>query len=116
MTDRIVVLTTCGSAAEARKIARRLVGEKQAACVNILRVPVESIYRWKGNVESAREFLLLIKTQKKMFAGLERTIRQLHSYDVPEILALPVSAGSKGYLQWINDSVRSFRPRRSIDR
>jgi len=116
MTDKIVVLTTCGSAAEARKIACRLVEEKRAACVNILRGPVESVYRWRGKVASAREFLLLIKTKRKMFAGLERAIRQLHSYDVPEILALPVSAGSKSYLQWINDSVKSSGPRRASGR
>ncbi len=91
MTDRIVVLTTCGSAAESRRIARKLVEGKRAACVNILSAPVESIYRWKGKVESAWEFLLLIKTKRKEFAGLERAIRELHSYDVPEILALPVS-------------------------
>jgi periplasmic divalent cation tolerance protein len=111
MSDRIVVLTTCGSAAEARRIARKLVEEKRAACVNILSVAVESIYRWRGKVESGREFLLLIKTKRKEFAGLERSIRKLHSYKVPEVLALPIAAGSKGYLKWIDESVGSSRPR-----
>src|SRR5271163_4574051 len=110
MTDRIVVLTTCGSAAEARRIARKLVEERRAACVNVLSVAVESIYRWRGKVESAREFLLLIKTRRKEFAGLERAIQKLHSYEVPEILALPVAAGSKSYLQWIDESIGSSRP------
>jgi periplasmic divalent cation tolerance protein len=112
MTDKIVVLTTCGTAAEARRIARKVVEGKRAACVNILSAPVESVYQWRGKVESAREFLLVIKTTKKRFAGLRRTILELHSYDVPEILALPVSAGSRTYLKWIDESVGRPRQRR----
>jgi periplasmic divalent cation tolerance protein len=111
MTDKIVVLTTCGSAAEARRIARKLVDGKRAACVNILSAPVESIYRWRGKVESAREFLLVIKTRKRELAGLQRVIRELHSYDVPEILALPIAAGLPSYLQWIEESVGLARSR-----
>jgi periplasmic divalent cation tolerance protein len=113
MTDKIIVLTTCGSAAEARRIARALVEGKLAACVNVVSEPVESIYRWKGKIESAREFLLLIKTKKKEFSGLRRAILELHSYEVPEILALPVAAGSARYLKWIDDSVGPARSRRA---
>jgi periplasmic divalent cation tolerance protein len=112
MTDKIVVLVTCGSAAEARRIARKLVEGKRAACVNILSAPVESVYRWRGKVESAREFLLVIKTRKREFAGLQRAILELHSYDVPEILALPVAAGSASYLKWIDESARVSRSHR----
>lgn len=106
MTDKIVVFTTCGSAAEARRIARALVERKLAACVNIQQLPVQSFYRWKGKVESAKEFLLLIKTSRKRFAALEKAIRGLHSYEVPEIIALPIVAGSSKYLAWVSDSVR----------
>jgi periplasmic divalent cation tolerance protein len=105
MTDKIVVLVTCGSAKEARKIARALVEQRLAACVNIFPTPVQSVYRWKGKVESAKEFLLFIKTTLGRFAALQRAIRALHSYDVPEIIALPIAAGSHDYLAWISDSV-----------
>jgi periplasmic divalent cation tolerance protein len=111
MTDKIVVLVMCGSAKEARKIARALVDEKLAACVNILQAPVQSVYRWKGKVESAREVLLVIKTTRRRFAALQRAVRSLHSYDVPEIIALPIAAGSRDYLDWISDSVRAIRER-----
>lgn len=107
MTGKILVVTTCGSAGEARRIARALVEQKLAACVNIQQLPVQSIYRWKGRVESAKEYLLLVKTSRKRFAVLERAIRGLHSYKVPEIIALPIVAGSSKYLAWISDSVRA---------
>jgi len=106
MTDKIVVLVTCGSAKEARKIADVLVERKLAACVNILQAPVHSIYRWKEMVESAKEILLVIKSTRKRFAALQRAIRALHSYDTPEIIALPIAAGSREYLAWVSDSVR----------
>jgi periplasmic divalent cation tolerance protein len=105
VTGKIVVLVTCGSSAEARKIARALVEGRLAACVNILRVPVESVYRWEGKVESSKEVLLMIKTSRHRFPALERTIKRLHSYDTPEIIALPIAAGSSDYLAWISDSV-----------
>jgi len=107
MTDKIVVLVTCGAAKEARKIARALVEQRLAACVNILQSPVQSIYRWKGKVESAKEVLIIIKTTRKRFAALQRAIRALHSYGTPEIIALPVADGSRDYLAWIADSVRA---------
>jgi periplasmic divalent cation tolerance protein len=105
MTDKIVVLITCGSAAEARKIGKALVQGKLAACANILEAPVRSIYRWKGRVESAKEFLIILKTSRKRFAAIERQVRRLHSYDVPEIIALPIERGFQSYLHWISQSV-----------
>ena len=112
MTDKIVVLVTCGSAKEARRIARSLVEQRLAACVNILEVPVRSIYRWKNKVESAKESLLIIKSSRKRFAGLQGAIRKLHSYDVPEFIALPVTEGSTKYLSWLNESVGKPRKKR----
>jgi periplasmic divalent cation tolerance protein len=106
MTDKILVLVTCGSRKEARKIARALVGQCLAACVSEIGVPVASTYRWKGKVDSAKEFLLLIKTSKQRFAAVRDAVRELHSYDVPEIIALPITAGSRAYLDWIAESVK----------
>jgi periplasmic divalent cation tolerance protein len=105
MTDKIVVLVTCGSRKEARKIARTLVERRLAACVNEIGAPLRSVYRWKGKVETAEEFLLVIKTTKRRFAGLRDAVRELHSYDAPEIIALPVVEGSRAYLDWIGESV-----------
>ncbi|HVB34022.1 MAG TPA: divalent-cation tolerance protein CutA [Patescibacteria group bacterium] len=105
MTGKLVVLVTCANAAEAGRIARTLVGERLAACVNIQRSPVLSIYRWKGNVERARETLLLVKTSARLYRKLERRIRQLHSYQTPEIVALPIAHGSRAYLGWLDESL-----------
>ena len=105
-----VVLVTCGSLAEARRIARKVVSKHLAACVNIILSPVESFYAWKGNLEKAREYLLVIKTTAKRLADLEREVKRLHSYDVPEFIALPIVAGSGSYLSWLEEGVR--RPRR----
>jgi periplasmic divalent cation tolerance protein len=110
MTRFVTVLTTCGSQKEARKIARSLVDRRLAACVNILTARVESIYRWKGRTESAKEFLLVIKTSRRHFSALRREIERLHSYEVPEIIALPIAAGSPKYLRWLGESVRK-KPR-----
>jgi periplasmic divalent cation tolerance protein len=109
MTDKIVVLLTCGSAKEARKIARALVEQHIAACANLVTTPVQSVYRWKGRVESAKEFLLIIKTTQARFAELSAAIKRLHSYDVPEIIALPIARGAANYLNWISDSVKPPR-------
>jgi periplasmic divalent cation tolerance protein len=100
-TDARVVLVTCGTLAEGRKIAKAVVGKRLAACVNLLSAPVESIYRWKGRVESAKEFLLLIKTTARRLKELEKEIARMHSYDVPEFLVLRVEGGSKRYLEWL---------------
>jgi periplasmic divalent cation tolerance protein len=105
MTDKIVVLVTCGSRREARKIARALVERRLAACVNEIGAPVRSVYRWKGKVETAEEFLLVIKSTKRRFAALRAAVLELHGYDVPEIVALPVVEGSRAYLDWVADSV-----------
>ncbi len=101
----IVVLVTCASQREAQKIARALVEKRLAACGNVFPADVKSIYRWKGKINTARETLLILKTTRKQFAKLEREIRGLHSYDVPEIIAIPVVAGSAPYLQWVSESV-----------
>jgi periplasmic divalent cation tolerance protein len=106
MSDKIIVLVTCGSRKEARLIARSVVAHKLAACVNLLTAPVESIYRWKGKVEFAQEFLLIIKTTRKRFAAVEAEVRGLHSYAVPEIVALTIQRGSKAYLAWIDESTK----------
>lgn len=99
-----VVLVTCGSLAEARRIARQAVDSRLAACVSILLGPVESVYRWKGSVERTREVLLMIKTTQGRLAALEEKILKLHSYDTPEIIALPVVAGLPDYLRWVTDN------------
>jgi len=104
MTDKIVVIVTCRSQTEARKIARAVVEARLAACANVLGGPVQSIYRWKGQVESAKEVLVLMKSTRKRFSALEREIRRLHCYDTPEIIAVPIDAGSRAYLRWIEES------------
>jgi periplasmic divalent cation tolerance protein len=100
-----VVLVTCGSLREARRIARGVVEASLAACANIVSAPVESVYRWKGKVERAREFLLVMKTTAKRLRALEREVKLLHSYGVPEIIAVPIVAGSREYLRWLGGSV-----------
>jgi periplasmic divalent cation tolerance protein len=101
LTDKCLVLVTCASAAEARRISHAIVEARLAACVNIFPGAVTSIYRWKGKVESARERLLLIKTSRKRLAKLQAAIERLHSYDVPEFVALPIASGSRAYLTWM---------------
>ena len=96
-----VVLVTCGNLAEARKIARSVVELELAACVNIISAPVESVFRWKGRVERAKEFLLIIKTTRRRIARLQEQIAALHNYDVPEFLVLKVDGGSQPYLSWL---------------
>lgn len=105
MSDKIVVLVTCGSFREATKISRALVEGRYAACANIIQAPVSSIYRWKGSVESAKEVLMILKTSRKKFPALEREVRRLHSYEVPEIIALPIQRGSRAYLAWIAEQI-----------
>ena len=105
MTDKYLVLVTCGSAMEAKRIAREVVKERLAACVNILPGTVTSIYRWKGKVESGRESLLFIKTSRKRLAKLQATVQRLHSYDVPELIALPIAAGSRAYIGWMEGNL-----------
>jgi periplasmic divalent cation tolerance protein len=104
MTDKRIVLTTAGSEEEAQKIARHLVEHTLAACVNII-PQVESIYRWQGKVEEAREWLLIIKTTAAAFEQVRQAIAKLHSYELPECICLTIEDGSPGYLEWIADSV-----------
>jgi periplasmic divalent cation tolerance protein len=104
MTDKRIVLSTAGSRDEARKIARALVERRLAACVNIV-APVESVYRWQGEVENAQEWLLIIKTTAQAFSKVREAICELHSYDLPECVLLSIEDGSKTYLEWIAESV-----------
>src|SRR5262249_29873060 len=109
-TNHIAVFSNCGSVAEARRIAKSLVGRRLAACVNIVSAPIEPTYRWEGKVERAKEFLLIVKTSRARFWAVERAIRRLHSYDVPEIIALPIAAGSRDYLAWLAENCKPSRP------
>jgi periplasmic divalent cation tolerance protein len=100
MTDARIILTTAGSQEEADKIAHALVERRLAACVNI--VPqIGSVYRWQGKVETAQEWLLLIKTKAELYERVRDVIQELHSYDLPECIMLEVIAGSQEYLNWI---------------
>ena len=100
----LVVFCACESEQQALAIAEALVEGRLAACVNVL-PRVRSIYRWQGKVERAEEFLLLIETTEERFAALRECIEQLHSYDTPEIIAMPVVAGSEKYLAWLGEQV-----------
>jgi periplasmic divalent cation tolerance protein len=108
-----LVLVTCGTLVEGRRIARHVVSVRLAACVNIVLSPVESIYRWKGKLEKAREYLLVMKTTAKHLAKLEREVKRLHSYNVPEFIALPITQGSAEYLSWLEGSVTKSRKKRT---
>ena len=104
MTHARIVLTTAGSQDEARKIAHALVERKLAACVNII-PQIESIYRWQGKVESATEWLLIVKTQASAFPQVQDAICELHSYELPECLLIEIPDGSTDYLSWIVNNV-----------
>jgi periplasmic divalent cation tolerance protein len=104
--DCVLVLCTCPSDTVAAEIATSLIEQNLAACVS--RVPgARSWYRWQGHLEKDDEVLLLIKTIRERFGELEQAVRRLHPYEVPEIIALPVVAGSEAYLQWIRNSTRA---------
>ncbi|HEY2991017.1 MAG TPA: divalent-cation tolerance protein CutA [Candidatus Binatia bacterium] len=104
MSEFIVVLVTVGSPDEGDRLARALVEERLAACVN--RVPtVQSIYRWQGQVESSAEELLIVKTRRDLFARVKDRVQQLHSYSVPEIIALPILDGSESYFRWLQEEL-----------
>src|SRR5215207_627736 len=103
-SDAIVVFMTAANGEEAARLADMLVGAHLAACVQIL-PGMESVYRWQGKIERQSEVLLLAKTTQTKFDELEREVRALHSYETPEIVAVPVTAGSAPYLQWLNTTV-----------
>ena len=101
--DAIIVFMTASNGEEAARLADMLVGAHLAACVQIL-PEMESVYRWQGKIERAPEILLLAKTTRSKFDELEREVRALHSYDTPEIIAVPVVAGSAAYLEWLRQA------------
>lgn len=101
-----VVLVTCATLEEARKIARAVVEQHLAACVNILTHAVESFYIWEGKLENGSEYLLVIKTTEERLGELEKGILKLHSYDTPEFIVVPIVTGSKEYLDWLEGSVK----------
>ena len=104
MTDKIVVFSTCETPEEASRIARALVEAKLAACVNIVS-GVESIYRWKGGIESSAEVMLVVKTRRHLFARVQALIESTHSYELPECIAVPVVEGSERYLRWLDEGL-----------
>ena len=101
--DSIIVLITTGSEEEAHRIAQLLVKKKKAACVNIVPT-VDSVFRWKGRVDSARESLLLVKTRASLLSEIISLVKEAHSYEVPEIIALPIVGGSEEYLKWLDNA------------
>jgi periplasmic divalent cation tolerance protein len=105
VTDKVVILVTAASRRECRKIARHLVEAKLAACVNISQA-VESVYWWEGKLTQEKEFVMLIKSSRELFAEIKTEIAKIHSYHTPEIVCLPIIEGSRNYLQWISDSLK----------
>ncbi len=105
MTDKIVILTTCDTPEEAERIARALVEAHLAACVNVV-AGARSFYRWKGAVEEAAEWLLLIKSSRELFESVRTEIAKQHSYELPELIALQVVEGSDEYLEWMTKELR----------
>jgi periplasmic divalent cation tolerance protein len=101
-----VVLVTCATLEEARKIARAVVEARLAACVNVVTHAVESIYTWEGKLEISSEYLLIMKTTEPRLDSLRNQVLALHSYDTPEFIVLPIVAGSESYLAWLADSVK----------
>jgi periplasmic divalent cation tolerance protein len=101
MTDKIVVLCACDSEEAAARLARHLVEQRLAACVNIL-PGARSVYRWKGAIEDASEWVLTIKSRRDQFAALRAAIEKIHTYETPEIIALPIVDGSEAYLAWLD--------------
>ena len=106
MTDKIVIFSTCATEEEAEKLARILLDERLAACVNVI-PRIRSYYRWKGAIESADECLLVVKSSRELFSSIGAVLEREHSYEVPELLALPVVEGATNYLNWLTVNLRS---------
>lgn len=106
MTDKIIVFSTCSTAEEAARMARALVEQRLAACVNIL-PGIRSLYRWQGAIEDSSEVLLVIKSRRHLFDQLRAAIEKLHSYETPEVLALNVIDGAEAYLAWVDHEVQA---------
>ena len=106
MEEYIQVTTTCEKKEDAERIARLLVEKELAACVQIVG-PILSVYRWEGRIEEAQEWLCLAKTRKRLYPDLEKAILEVHPYDTPEIVAVPITAGSEKYLKWLDGVTRS---------
>jgi periplasmic divalent cation tolerance protein len=110
MNDGLIVFVTAGTSEDAARIAETLVDERLAACVNIVG-PIRSIYRWQGEICRDDERLLVIKTTRERYAALEGRVREIHPYEVPEVIALPIERGSAPYLDWLSAAVdRKPRP------
>jgi periplasmic divalent cation tolerance protein len=109
MVDAVVVFCTCSDETEANRLAAGLLERRLAACVTIL-PEVKSVYRWCGTIEASRELMLMIKTTHSKLQALQDFILSIHSYDTPEILALPVVAGSERYLAWLRDEAGDAAP------
>ncbi len=105
MNQYAVLLITTPTHGEAESLTQRLLNQKLAACINLL--PVTSQYRWKGKIEGAEETLMLVKTQRKLIKQIVKLIQKHHSYEVPEVIALPIIQGNKKYLEWIAENVKS---------
>jgi periplasmic divalent cation tolerance protein len=107
MTDKIVILSTCSTEQEAERLARLLVDEKLAACVSII-PRMRSFYHWKGAVETSDECLLLVKSSRALFEELRGRLEAAHSYETPELLALPIVEGAPNYMNWLEGNLRDF--------
>ncbi len=100
MTKTMVIFVTAGSTEEARKIGQTLVEEEKVACCNIVQ-PIESIFKWQGKLNIEREALMIMKTREELFDTVAKRVKELHSYEVPEIIAVPITHGAKTYLDWV---------------
>jgi len=101
MSEKIIVFSNCGSQEEARRVARALVDTRVCACVNII-PGIQSIYRWQGSIQEEAEWMLIIKTTRELFDRLSVELRKNHSYEIPEVIAIPIVEGNPDYLKWID--------------
>jgi len=104
MTDKIVVLVTASNVRECKRIARRLLDERLIACANVVPL-IRSLYRWKGKIADEKECLMILKSSRELFPRLRAEVEKLHTYSVPEVIALPIIDGAPNYLNWIAESV-----------